>query len=158
MTWTTLTAGGGLVVRDGLLLMVRQRRAYGTFWETPSGYHEPGESLEETTARELLEETGVEVEVGPLVCTLVWERESDSRRNIIAWFRAEPVDADPQPRPQVDEGISAAEFVDPTSLDGIHPLEQPLLDRWWRDGGTSFYIHADVVVRPDGTQDYRFRS
>jgi ADP-ribose pyrophosphatase YjhB (NUDIX family) len=155
--WTTLTAAGGLVVLDGRLLMVRQRRAYGTFWETPSGYHEPGESLEQTTAREVLEETGVEVEVGALVCTLVWEREADRRRNIIAWFRADPVDADPQPRPQIEEDISAAAFVDPTTLEGIHPLEQPLLDRWWQGGETSFLVHADVTVRADGTQDYHFR-
>lgn len=155
--WTTLTAAGGLVVLDGRLLMVRQRRAYGTFWETPSGYHEPGETLEQTTARELLEETGVEVEVGPLVCTLVWERERDQRRNIIAWFRADPIESDPRPRPQEDEGISAAAFVDPTTLEGVHPLEQPLLDRWWTDGETSFFVHADVLVSEDGTQDYRFR-
>jgi ADP-ribose pyrophosphatase YjhB (NUDIX family) len=154
--WTTLTAAGGLVVLDGRLLMVRQRRAYGTFWETPSGYHEAGETLEQTTARELLEETGVEVEVGPLVCTLVWERERDQRRNIIAWFRADPVAADPQPRPQEEEGISAAAFVDPTRLEGVHPLEQPLLDRWWIGDETSFYVHAAVLVREDGTQEYRF--
>jgi 8-oxo-dGTP pyrophosphatase MutT (NUDIX family) len=136
--WTTLTGAGGLVVRDGRLLMVRQRRAYGVFWEMPSGYHEPGESLEQTTARELLEETGVAIEVGPMVCTLVWERESDRRRNLLAWFLAHPVEDDPQPRPQTEEGIDAAAFVDPATLNNVHPL--------------------DVLVRADGTQDYRFRS
>jgi 8-oxo-dGTP pyrophosphatase MutT (NUDIX family) len=71
--WTTLTATGGLVVLNGRLLMIRQRRAYGVFWEMPSGYHEPGESQ-------------------------------------------------------------------------------------WVGGETSFHLHADVVDRPDGTQEYRFRS
>jgi 8-oxo-dGTP pyrophosphatase MutT (NUDIX family) len=155
--WTTLTATGGLVVRDSRVLMIRQRRAYGTFWEMPAGYHEPGESLEEAAAREVLEETGIEIEVGPLVCTLVWERESDRRRNLIVWFRADPVDPIAQPRPQEDEGISAAEFVDPTAIEGVHPLEQAVLDRWWGGGDTPFHVHADVLVRPDGTQDYRFR-
>jgi 8-oxo-dGTP pyrophosphatase MutT (NUDIX family) len=156
--WRTLIAAAGLVELDGRVLMVRQRRASGTFWEIPSGYHEPGESLEQTTAREVLEETGVEIEVGPLVCTLVWERESDRRRNLIACFAAEPVEADPEPLPQEDEGISEAAFVDPTTLEGIHPLEQPLLDRWWRDRETAFHIHADVVDGPDGSPEYRFRA
>jgi 8-oxo-dGTP pyrophosphatase MutT (NUDIX family) len=155
--WTTLTATGGLVVRDGRLLMVRQRRAYGVFWEMPAGYNEPGESLEEAAAREVLEETGVEVDIGPMVCTLVWERESDERRNLIVWFRADPVHVDTEPRPQEDEGISAAAFVDPETLEGIHPLEQAVLDRWWKGGETTFHVHADVLVRPDGSQDYRFR-
>jgi 8-oxo-dGTP pyrophosphatase MutT (NUDIX family) len=158
MTWTTLTAAGGLVVLDGRLLMVRQRRAYGVHWELPGGYPEPGESLEQTAAREVLEETGVGVEVGTLVCTLVWERETDRRRNILAWFRADPVDAGAEPRPQEEEGISAAAFVDPATLDGVHPLEQPVLERWWEGGETGFHVHADVLVRPDGRQEYRFRS
>jgi ADP-ribose pyrophosphatase YjhB (NUDIX family) len=155
--WTTLTAAVAIVVLDGRVLMVRQQRAYGVHWELPGGYVEPGETLEQTAAREVLEETGVMVEVGSMVGTLVWERESDRRRNIIAWFQADPVDADPRPRPQVEEDISAAEFVDPAALTGVHPLEQPVLERWWRGGESGFHVHADVLVRPDGSQEYRLR-
>jgi mutator protein MutT len=36
-------------------------------WEFPGGKCEPGESVSETTARECLEEVGVEVSVGELV-------------------------------------------------------------------------------------------
>ena len=123
--WTTLTAAVALVVLDGRVLMVRQRRAYGVHWELPGGYVEPGETLEQTAAREVLEETGVEVEVGPMVGTLVWERESDRRRNLIAWFQADPVDPDPRPRPQVEEDISAADFVDPATLtDAVGGLDR----------------------------------
>ena len=158
MTWTTSTAAGALVVRDHRVLMVHQRRAYGVFWEFPSGYHEPGESLEQTAAREVHEEAAVAVDVGPLVCTLLWERERDRRRNLIAWFLAEPHEVDPDPRPQVDEEIDAAAFVDPSTLEGLHPLLEPLLERWWRGGETAFYVHADVLVHADRTQEYRFRS
>jgi 8-oxo-dGTP diphosphatase len=157
VTWTTLAGAGGLVVRDGRLLMIRQRRSYGVYWELPSGNHEPGESYEETTAREVLEETGIAVEVGELVCTMVWEREHDRRRNLLAFFLATPLDPAAEPRPQSEEDIEDAMFVDPNELAGIHPLNQALLERWWETRTTGFHVHADVLVHPDGTQSYVFR-
>lgn len=74
MSWTTLTGAGGIVEKDGEILMVRQRRPYGVHWELASGYYEPGETYEECAAREVLEETGVGVNVCDLVCTILWER------------------------------------------------------------------------------------
>ncbi len=157
--WQTLTGAGGLVVADDRLLMIRQRRHYGIHWELPSGYHEPGESLEEATAREVLEETSVPVEIGELVCTLTWAREHDHRRNVLAFFAATPTDTSPVPRAQVEEDIEEAAFVDPLALpaEEIHPLNRAILDRWWPDRTGGFHLHADVSVREDGTQDYRFR-
>jgi 8-oxo-dGTP pyrophosphatase MutT (NUDIX family) len=55
-------------------------------WEFPSGYYEPGESFEETAEREVLEETGVAVEIEELLCTMTWERTHDHRRNLLAFF------------------------------------------------------------------------
>jgi ADP-ribose pyrophosphatase YjhB (NUDIX family) len=146
-------------VRDGRVLMIRQRRPYGVHWEFPGGYYEPGESLEQTTAREVLEETAIAVEVGHLVCTLVWEREHDRRRNLLACFLASPTDPAAEPRAQSEEDIEDARFVDPGELDAaeIHPLELPILERWWKDGATGFHLRADVSVRPDGSQSYLFR-
>jgi 8-oxo-dGTP pyrophosphatase MutT (NUDIX family) len=51
----------GVVVsgRDGLLLLYRHRFITGTWgWEVPAGGVDPGESLVEGAAREVLEETG----------------------------------------------------------------------------------------------------
>jgi 8-oxo-dGTP pyrophosphatase MutT (NUDIX family) len=159
VTWTTYAAAGGIVERDGRLLLVRQRRHYGTHWEIPSGYCEPGESFEEATAREVLEEAGIAVEVGELVCTLTWEREHDRRRNVLAFFRATPTDPAAKPRPQIEEDIDAAAYVDPAALeDGeLHPLDVALLDRWLAAGTTGFHFHADVSVHDDGTQSFSIR-
>ena len=67
---------GGIVVDDRpgapwRLLLVRrgQEPAKGT-WSVPGGRVEPGESDESATAREVLEETGLRVDVGRLVGTV----------------------------------------------------------------------------------------
>jgi 8-oxo-dGTP diphosphatase len=160
VTWATYAAGIGIVVNDGRVLLVKQRRHYGTHWELPGGYWESGESLEQTAAREVLEETGVAVDVGPLVCTMMWEREHDRRRNVLAYFGAEPLDTQRQPQPQSEEDIDEAAYLDPRALpDGtLHPLEQPVLERWLSSGETGFHLVVDVSVTSDGTQAYAFRD
>jgi ADP-ribose pyrophosphatase YjhB (NUDIX family) len=160
MSWTTLAGVGGLVAHDGKLLMIKQRRPYGVHWELPSGYYEPGESFEEAAVREVLEETGVTIEVVALACTLVWEREHDRRRHVLAFFEAVPVDPDQDPRPQLEEGIEEARWLDPFAVDDgeIHGLELPIILRWRDEGATGFHLYTDVTVRSDGTQSYATRA
>ena len=59
---------GAVVVRDGKALIVK--RAHDPRkgeWSLPGGRVELGESLEDATRREIKEETGLDIEVGPLV-------------------------------------------------------------------------------------------
>jgi ADP-ribose pyrophosphatase YjhB (NUDIX family) len=160
VTWTTLVGASALTVKDGRLLMVLQRRPYGTHWETPSGYYEAGESLEEAAARETVEEAGVAVEVGAFVCTFVWEREADLRRNVLVYFAAAPRDGQAEPRPLTEEDIEAASYVDPYDLDraALHPICKAILDRWWLAHEAGFHIVADALPQPDGSQRYDFRT
>ena len=70
---TPTRVGIGLVGRAGSYL-IRRRPEGQTMsgrWEFPGGKCEPGESPEVATARECLEEIGVEVEVGGLVRRVV---------------------------------------------------------------------------------------
>lgn len=63
-----IVAVGGIVVRDGKVLLVQRGRAPGAGrWTIPGGAVRVGERLQEAVARELREECGVEVEVGPVV-------------------------------------------------------------------------------------------
>jgi ADP-ribose pyrophosphatase YjhB (NUDIX family) len=56
---------GGVLIRDGRALV--NRAVYRDRFTIPSGYVEAGETIEGAVVREIEEETGVMVRVGPLV-------------------------------------------------------------------------------------------
>jgi len=63
-----IVAVGGIVVRDGRVLLVKRGREPSVGgWTVPGGAVRVGERLHEAVVRELREECGVEVEVGPVV-------------------------------------------------------------------------------------------
>jgi mutator protein MutT len=59
---------GAVIVQDGKVLIVK--RKYDPLagqWSLPGGGVELGETLEDSVVREMLEETGLEIEVGPVI-------------------------------------------------------------------------------------------
>jgi 8-oxo-dGTP diphosphatase len=59
---------GAVIVMDGRVVLVRRRfEPLKGQWSLPGGGVEIGETLEAAVAREMLEETGLEVEVGPVI-------------------------------------------------------------------------------------------
>lgn len=60
---------GAMIERDGKYLITQRpaRASLPLLWEFPGGRVEPGETDEEALARELSEEMGIEVAVGPRV-------------------------------------------------------------------------------------------
>lgn len=93
-------AAGGLVLRDGAVLLVHRPR-YDD-WTFPKGKAEDGETDEACALREVLEETG-------LVCLLVTEAgtteyvDSKGRPKRVRWWLMEPVQGDFTPTDEVDE-------------------------------------------------------
>ena len=59
---------GGVILRDGKVVLVKRKyEPLAGQWSLPGGRLELGETLEAGLAREMLEETGLTVEVGPVV-------------------------------------------------------------------------------------------
>lgn len=70
MEKTIVLAVKGIVVKDGRMLIVKRAdhdETGGGTWECPGGKLDFGETLETALAREIAEETGLEVAVGELL-------------------------------------------------------------------------------------------
>lgn len=103
------SAGGIVKNPAGDVVMIRRNER----WDLPKGHHEEGESMEECAAREVQEETGVEVSrVERFLCSTIhcyniygkWEMKYTT------WYEMSADDS-VQPVPQAEEGIIAAEWV-----------------------------------------------
>ena len=71
-TRNCIEVAAGLIFRDGKLL-ITQRPAdthLGGLWEFPGGKRNPNETFEDCLRRELMEELGIEVEVGEVFETI----------------------------------------------------------------------------------------
>lgn len=67
-TSPVIEVAAGIVFRGGKLLITQRRPEdhLGGLWEFPGGKREAGETYEECLHRELMEELGIQVEIGQL--------------------------------------------------------------------------------------------
>ena len=93
-------AAGGLVARDGRLLLVH-RPKYDD-WTFPKGKAEPGESDEACAVREVEEETGLRCELGTELPSTYYT-DSRDRPKRVRWWRMEPIAGEFTPSDEVDE-------------------------------------------------------
>ena len=97
-------AAGGVVVRDsgrGLEVADIHRPRYDD-WSLPKGKLHPGEGWQEAALREVLEETGLECELGEeLESTTYLDRKG--RRKLVRFWRMRPVGGEFEPSDEVDD-------------------------------------------------------
>lgn len=70
----TIEVVAAVIIRSGYVFATK--RGYGPWkgwWEFPGGKIEPGEGQPEALKREIMEELGVEIEVGELLDTVEWD-------------------------------------------------------------------------------------
>ena len=97
--------GGVVTDADGRLLLIQRGHEPATgLWTLPGGRVEDGESLVAATARELLEETGLDVEVGAEVGTVT------RGVFVITDFHARP--RDPTALPRAGDDADDVRWVD----------------------------------------------
>lgn len=110
-----------LINRDLDVLLLRyenevpvdpQRPDVLTYWVTPGGALEPGESFEQAAKRELEEETGIRVDIGPWVWTRRRELYRDGKllKHVERYFVARLIDGRIATRNRTSEDIVASRW------------------------------------------------
>jgi ADP-ribose pyrophosphatase YjhB (NUDIX family) len=118
----------GLIVQDGKVLLVRRgKHPHKDCWSLPGGGIARGERLREAVKREVLEETGLEVEVG-LVAGYRKEVLPDGHY-VVPVFHCTVIGG----MLQAGDDAAAVEFVDPREL-AARPTVPALADVF-RDAG-----------------------
>jgi 8-oxo-dGTP diphosphatase len=115
----------GVIERDGLILIARRPAALhlGGLWEFPGGKQNANESPEAALTREIAEELGVRVTVGPLLERVDWSY--PEKRVRLSFFRC-AIEGEARPL----EGQELA-WVRPADLRRYEfpPADATLLDR-----------------------------
>ncbi len=157
-----ILAAGAVVWRpvgDRLEVLVIHRRRHDD-WSLPKGKLDPGEHLAAAAVREVLEETGVAVRLGPPVTAHEYEPRTDpGRTKRVAYWSAEPVDgtgvtaADYQPNDEVDEvrwlGLPAAAGA------LTYPRDVVVLERFEESVRANEHCSSPLVVLRHGSAQAR---
>ena len=116
---------GAVIVKAGKLLLVKRRyEPLAGRWSIPGGTLELGETLETGIAREMREETGLEIEVGPVIDVfdrIIFDADKRVRYHfVLVDYLCWPIGGVLQAGSDVDEAV----MVDPASLDEFDLTEK----------------------------------
>jgi 8-oxo-dGTP pyrophosphatase MutT (NUDIX family) len=125
-------AAYAIIVRDGQLLLVRLKSSHK--YHLPGGGVEPGEPTEETVRREVREETGLEIEVGPLAhyadAFFYYDPSGKAYHGLHSYYLCRPITTELLSDDQVED--SSAEGPRWVALTGLRPEQ--------------FQLHGEAVL------------
>lgn len=100
-----ILAAGGIVERrsaEGLKIAVIHRQLYGSEWCLPKGKQDPGETLEQTALREVVEETGCCCRITDFAGCINYYH-GNNPKIVVFWVMAPESDCRFMPSPEVAE-------------------------------------------------------
>ena len=112
-----IAAGGKVLNQKGEILFIFRNNK----WDLPKGKAEYNENIADTAIREVKEETGITklVITKPLEITYhIFKKNNTFRLKVTYWFEMKSM-ADNQLIPQVEEGITKAEWINNSEIDKI---------------------------------------
>ena len=118
-----------VIVQDGGILLVRHVKGDDTYWLLPGGGVEFGEALHEALAREVREETGLDVDPGDLIALSDSISPGAERHIVNLYFLAERRAG--ELRPSEDARVAEARFVPVDELAALRlypDIREALLD------------------------------
>lgn len=141
-------AAGALIEHEGRLLLVRccEPNEYD-FWVAPGGGVQGAEDLHAAVVREVREECGLVVEVGPLA--YIEDLLSPGQRHCKLWFAARVLGGELSTTHEeaLKEHIVEVAWLDSEALRNRRVFPPVLLDRYWEDRTTGFAFPRYLGVR-----------
>ena len=107
---------GCIIVKDGTVLIEKQKHREERFWNFPKGHQDPGETDIETALRETKEEVGLEVKItdkNPIIMKYMIDKGTTEKTVIL--FLAQLVNPDAKVIIQEEEVEEAAEEAEETA-------------------------------------------
>ena len=119
MATPRVAAGALFLDTEGRVLLVRP--IYKDYWDIPGGYVEPGESPRAACLREIREELGLELNVGPHL-VVDWAPADNEGDKLLFIFDGGSLTADELGRVALQpEELAEMRFVNPTDLNALVP-------------------------------------
>lgn len=148
---TPRVSAGVLFLDDsGRVLLVQS--PYKSYWDLPGGYVEPGESPRQAAIREVMEELGLQIEVGR-VLSVDWAPRDGEGDKIVFTFAGATLTAEQHSSIRyVDGEVTQTRYFD---VDEIDQFTIPRLIRRIRatmpasrDGGFAYLEHGEPAGQP----------
>ncbi len=128
---------GSVIVQDGRILLVNHRRMGRSYWVLPGGALEAGESLAACAAREVREETGLEVHVDRFLYLAEAFSKDGARHSVDVVFLGRLTDEGESPRAMAGWAIERPEFVPLKDLPRL-TLLPPIVGEILEDAAADF--------------------